>query len=76
MPQPDQQLYLQQIGELARVAWELRDRLLDQGGITPEVVRLEEAAHLLERSVAQLARALHIGPEQAGLPVVRPRSPL
>ena len=76
MQQSDQQLYLQQIGKLSQAAWDLRDHLLAHGGITAEVVRLEEAAHLLERSLAQLAGALSIPASAAGLPIVRPRSPL
>lgn len=74
--QPDQQLYLQQIGELSRAAWSLRDHLLAHCGITAEVVRLEEAAHLLDRSLTQLAGALRIRPSDAGLPAITPRSPL
>ena len=56
----DQQACLQQIGELAQVAWVLRDRMLERGTISPEVVRLEEAVHLLESSIAQLASALGV----------------
>ncbi len=76
LQQSDQQLYLQQIGELSQATWDLRDYLLAHGGITAEVVRLEEAAHLLERSLEQLAGALRIRPSQAGLPTVTRRSPL
>ena len=76
MSQPDPQQFLQQIGKLSQVTWELRDHLLAQGGMMPEVARLEEAAHLLERSLAQLAATLHVELNEAGLPTIKPRSPL
>ena len=72
----DQQLCLERMGELARVTWLLRDSMLKQGTITPEVVRLEEAAHLLDRSIAQLATALRAELPSGCLPPGRPRSPL
>ena len=72
----DQQLCLERMGELARVTWLLRDSMLQQGAITPEVVRLEEAAHLLDRSIAQLAGALRAELPAGCLPGVKPRSPL
>ena len=72
----DQQLCLERMGELARVTWLLRDSMLEQGAITPEVVRLEEAAHLLDRSIAQLATALQAELPAGCLPAGKPRSPL
>ena len=72
----DQQLCLQRMGELARMAWRLRDTLLEGGTITPEIVRLEEAAHLLERSIAHLAYALHAELPAGCRPEFHPRTPL
>ncbi len=73
--QNDQQACLQQIGELAQVAWVLRDRMLERGAISPEVVRLEEAVHLLESSIAQLAGALGTDLPAGCGPSGRPRRP-
>ena len=68
----EQQACLEQIGTLCTATWALRDRLLEQGSITPEVVRLEEAAHLLERSIRQLATVLRANVPHGCGPIGKP----
>ena len=56
----DQQNCINQIAELARTAWALRDVLLmREAAISPELVRLEESIHQLEAYLARLAPALN-----------------
>ncbi len=50
------------IADLERATWNLRDVLLARQGMTPEVVRLEDAALHLGEALATLRSVLQGGP--------------
>jgi hypothetical protein len=65
----DEQNCVNRIGELAQAAWALRDSMLEQSSISPDIVRLEESIHQLEMCLGYLASVL--GADQPTFPPPR-----